>query len=301
MKDKLQSSGPAVSVILPVLDDPQRLRLCLQALERQTLPRELFETIVVDNGPSDTVRGVVEEHAHCRYAVEPRRSSYAARNRGIDLARGTILAFTDADCLPAPDWIAEGVAALRADPAPGLVAGRVDVFPLRAGQPTAVELFEMLTAFPQREFVARWQFGATANVFTSRKVMEQAGTFNPQLQSGGDMEWGRRVHAAGWPVVYADDVRVAHPARRTFAELRSKEERVVGGAIDLAGGRGRWRRLPLNLFYDWPRPGDMARLCRDDRLRGTGDRLRILGIALFVKGVRSRVRIRRCFTTGGIR
>jgi glycosyltransferase involved in cell wall biosynthesis len=282
---------PEVSVIIPVLDDPDRLRLCLQALARQTLPRNRFETIVIDNGPSDPVRLAADAWPGTLYAVERCRSSYAARNRGIAMSRGSVLAFTDADCLPAPDWLEKGLAALRADPPPALVAGRIDVFSADPKRPTAVECFERVAAFPQRTFVERWHFGATANVFTTRAVMDQIGPFNPELQSGGDMDWGRRVHAAGLPVVYNDTPAIAHPARRTLAELRSKEERVARGARALAKERKTLRRLLLDLFYDWPRPGEILRMIADSRLNGPGERLKVLVLALYVKALRTRIRL----------
>src|ERR1041384_5139232 len=93
-----------VSVIVPVWNDAERLGHCLHALEKQTYPAESYEVIVVDNGSTDSVACLVAAYGRARLVSEQRPGSYAARNTGLNLARGQVIAFTDADCLPAPDW-----------------------------------------------------------------------------------------------------------------------------------------------------------------------------------------------------
>ncbi len=97
-------STPFVSVVIPVFDDPDRLRTCLQALEHQTYPKPRYEVIVVDNGSARSVPPLVGQFGQARATYEMVPGANAARNRGISLARGEILAFTDADCVPARDW-----------------------------------------------------------------------------------------------------------------------------------------------------------------------------------------------------
>lgn len=273
--------SPRIAVIVPVRDDALRLRTCLTALARQTLADR--EVVVVDNGSRDDVAGVVAVFPGVRLVREPQRGSYRARNRGLAATSAPLIAFTDADCVPQPDWLERGVELLDARPDVSVVAGDVDVFPARAGRPNAVEAYEQLTAFPQRHFVARWSFGATANVFTRRSVVEQVGAFDPLLQSGGDAEWGERVAAAGHRVVHSPAPVVRHPARRTVAELRAKFTRITRGIEQLWTSRGEvppvigvaaerlsepWRALP-------------SVLC-DDRLPRPWDRLRFFAVSLLV-------------------
>src|SRR5687767_14260928 len=100
------SSQPSVSVIIPVYNDTERLLRCLEALEAQTYPRNRFEVIVVDNGSDVPVADTLNRHAGCAILVtEPRPGGFVARNAGIERASGEILAFTDADCLPAASWL----------------------------------------------------------------------------------------------------------------------------------------------------------------------------------------------------
>jgi len=238
-------SAPLVSVVVPVLDDRAGIARCLAALSRQELDAPL-EVLVVDNGsrPGEDPAPVVEATPGARLLREPARGSYAARNAGLARARGEVLAFTDADCEPEPDWLARGTEALRATPRCGLVAGRIASF-LPEGAPLdAVALLELATAFPQAEYAAAG-YGATANVLTSRDVLASVGPFDASLRSGGDREWGRRVAAAGWRVVHGPHAVVRHPVRTSRAALAAKARRVVAADHALSrrtpGGRWRWR------------------------------------------------------------
>ena len=99
------SSNPLVSVVIPVCDDLRRLKICLEALENQTYPTHSYEVLVVNNNPVEDIEPDIVSFNHVRVICERRRGSYAARNKGILNARGTVLAFTDSDCIPRQDWI----------------------------------------------------------------------------------------------------------------------------------------------------------------------------------------------------
>ena len=101
-----------VSVIIPVYNDSERLKLCLEALENQTYSKDLYEVIVVDNASEEDIKSIVGQFSQAKYTYESQSGSYVARNKGISIARGEILAFTDSDCIPASDWIEKGVANL---------------------------------------------------------------------------------------------------------------------------------------------------------------------------------------------
>lgn len=219
---------PRASVIIPVLDDATRLACCLAALDRQSLG-DRFEVLVVDNGSSDDPAALVAAHPRARLLHEPRRSSYAARNLGAAVARGDILAFTDADCLPAGDWLQRGIAHLERAGDPVFIGGAVDTFVRDADRPSAAELYETIHAFPQRRYVESLSFSVTANLLVDHHVFAALGGFNGALESGGDWEWGQRARRAGVRALYADDVRVAHPSRRTIAEMSRKNRRRFAG------------------------------------------------------------------------
>ncbi|MDZ7957146.1 MAG: glycosyltransferase [Aulosira sp. DedQUE10] len=222
-----------VSVIIPVFNNSERLKFCLQALEGQTYPRSMYEVIVVDNASNEDTKSVVEKFNQAVFEQESQPSSYAARNKGISIAKGDILAFTDSDCIPALDWIENGVKSLLSTPNCGLVAGRIDLFFQNPNKPTAVEIFEMIELnFHQEKKLQEGRYGMTANIFTFKSVFDNVGSFDSTLKSGGDLQWGQRVFAADYKQIYVDDACVAHPARDSFSQLRKRITRIVGGKFD---------------------------------------------------------------------
>ncbi|HXW04151.1 MAG TPA: glycosyltransferase [Vicinamibacterales bacterium] len=290
-------AAPMVSVIVPVFNNAGPLRDCLRALREQTLASGQYEIIVVDNGSTDDSAAVARQHPDVRVVSEPRPGSYAARNRGVALARGRLLAFTDSDCRPDRDWLAAGTSAASERPRL-IVAGRVVIGCRDAARPTAVELYEAFTALDQRRFVEHGGFGATANLFVARDVFDRVGGFDPALRSGGDVEWCQRAVASGHTLRFAPDVRVSHPARRTLRELHEKVARTIGGAQAL---RGRARLLGIGrpAIADWIPPVRYAYTAlRSPGLPRVRDKLRVAAVMLFVRYAEAFERLR--LLTGGV-
>jgi glycosyltransferase involved in cell wall biosynthesis len=288
-----QTNIPLVSVIVPVYNDPERIKLCIEALLQQTYPHDCYEILIVDNGSADTTRAVIARYEVTLLIEQTKQSSYAARNKGLTHARGEIIAFTDSDCIPASDWIASGVAQLMAAPHVGLVGGKIDVFFKDPSHPTAAELYDRVTAFPQHDFVEKQHFGATANLFSFRHMFDRVGLFNDTLKSGGDREWGNRVFAAGYPIIYADDTCVAHPARDSLDELYNKAIRVTEGLYRLKHKNSRAlpgliKGIVWELIPPWK---IIARICADKRIEGYNQKLKAIAVLVSIKLLRVRARI----------
>lgn len=254
--DAREGETPFVTVIIPVLESPEGVRLTLEALLRQSYAPHRYEVLVTDNGSRDDTPDVVNAFAEAqpgrvRLLTElDRRSSYAARNVGVEEARGTILAFTDADCVPSPDWIANGVRTLEETGA-AYAAGHVRMT-FQGTEPNLWEYYDAVGKMNQRRYMERYGFGATANLFVRRDRMAEHGRFRGDLVSGGDYEFGRRLARAGEIGVYAPDAVVEHPARATARAILKKQRRIVRGRRQLEQlgalehGRLTWRSfLPV--------------------------------------------------------
>lgn len=222
-----------VSVIIPVLNNIEELRKTLTALEAQTYPQKLYEVIVVDNGSKQDLSPVVSQFKQAKLTYEPQPGSYIARNQGISIAGGEILAFTDSDCIPEPEWLVQGVAQLRSVKNCGLVAGKINFSYQDPQQPTIVELYDSSTFLNQKRYIEQHHYGATANLFTTKSVFKNVGNFNSGLKSGGDKEWGQRVYQHGYRLVYSADTCIAHPARASLSEIARKITRTRAGGYDL--------------------------------------------------------------------
>jgi GT2 family glycosyltransferase len=282
---------PQVSIIIPVFNQRVELVECLGALGRQTY-QERFEVIVVDNNSDEPIGDLTAQFSFARVVHEPKPGSYAARNRGIDASRGELLGFTDADCLPAADWVERGVTAVRRLSEGGMIGGRIDLTSRDPERPTAAELYDSVLGFPQKSFVG-WGFAATANLFTTRRTVARVGLFDETLMSGGDMEWGYRLRAQGLAQEYADDVRVCHPARPTLGALFKKVVRVAGGNQQLADKRG--EGTAGLLAYAWRQLIELRRLranVYNDLLDSVGRKLKFAAVVWGVDLVRTLERYR---------
>ncbi len=227
---------PLVSVIIPVFNDTDRLRLCLEALSQQTYPQSSYEVIVVDNGSDKSPETLLSNFPgmEIRFLFEAKVGSYAARNLAIQHAQGDILAFTDSDCIPNRDWIQKGTEKVSATNNCGLVAGKVTIF-YQNGEPSnSAELYDKVSAFPQKRYVEKGKFGVTANLFTLKRIFQEVGYFNDQLVSAGDNEWGTRVNEAGYQMAYAEEAVIKHPARNSIKSIRNKALRVAYGLYQLS-------------------------------------------------------------------
>jgi glycosyltransferase involved in cell wall biosynthesis len=226
---------PTVSVIIPVLNHAAGLTATLGALAEQRFPVSEREIIVVDNGSIDDSLWVASDYAEkipgLRVETEVSvRSSYAARNRGIELAAGEVLAFTDADCRPARYWLKNGLKAL--DSGAEAAAGRIDMT-FEHDEPNLWEYLDSAMFLDQERWVARHGFGATANLFVRRKVFGRLGRFRSDLISGGDYEFGRRLARVGSRVAYSREALVSHPARASREAVFRKTKRVARGLREL--------------------------------------------------------------------
>lgn len=243
----MHNSNPLfLSIIIPVYNDSDRLKTCLNSLENQTYRKELYEVIVVDNNSEEDIESIVGQFSQAQITHESCRGSYVARNKGISIAKGTVFGFTDSDCIPSADWIEKGVETLLEVSNCGLVAGEVQLFLKNPKSPTVFEVYDSMNFLRQGYYIENYRFGATANLFTSKEVFEAVGLFAPDLKSGGDSEWGKRVFAAGYTQVYADDVLVAHPARYQWKEIRKKAVRVTEGLYR----QGEERKSPVAFMIE---------------------------------------------------
>jgi len=171
-----------LSVVVPTCGRPELLSRCLEALERQSLPRQAYEIVVVED--------------------RERRGPAWARNRGWQRARTPLVAFTDDDCLPHPEWLARGLEALVAGA--DAVCGRIEM-PL-AGVPTDYE--RDAQGLERAEFV-------TANCFLRKTMLEHLRGFDERFELAWreDSDLHFRLLEAGARLVREPRAVVVHPVR----------------------------------------------------------------------------------------
>ncbi|WP_370300362.1 glycosyltransferase family 2 protein [Abyssibacter sp.] len=230
----------AVSVIIPVFNDLVGLKRCLKSLLRQSYAPEAFEVVVVDNGSSLPIGLDPSTYPFLLQVIVCHTpGSYAARNAGVGIARGRVLAFTDADCAPASNWLAEGMRALSLHDGGVVVGGNVVIREPEHRTPTG--LYQYLTGFYQKENIVSSGFAVTANLLCSKALFMRIGQFDERLFSGGDREWGARAQQFGAQLIYAEASMVeTWPRTKLGAAIRQTRRTAAG----------RWMIRDLGLVRD---------------------------------------------------
>ncbi len=125
----LSSSAPLVSIVIPAYNVAHYLDEALESARAQTY--RAFEIIVVDDGSTDETAQVAQSGGDVRYLKQERQGCGLARNTGVEMARGELLAFLDADDLWAPNKLEKQVAfytSLPHTPRPTVIYSHVRQF-----------------------------------------------------------------------------------------------------------------------------------------------------------------------------
>ena len=262
--EESDQNPPELSIIVPAYQAASTLEACLRALSRQeTLFR--YELIVVENASSDETltlaRRLESEFPHLlRVLVETQKGSYAARNRGLQAAEGRLLLFTDADCIPSPQW-ADRLATALLPEGVLLVGGEIEGDPAQAGllarYARQAGILSAAGALSHR----RAPFAQTANLGVRREDALEIGGFDGGLFSGGDADfcWRLSERFPDRRLEFSPDAKVYHHHRESLSELWRQFYRYGQGDRVQARRRGvQYRRLILGLVADlvrfifWP-------------------------------------------------
>lgn len=192
----------AVTVIVPALDSAATIGRCLDAIE-VTSGSGVVEVLVLDNGSVDDTATIARRHG-ARVVTVPDRTVAALRNRGASMARGEIVAYVDADCVVAADWLEVALPHFD-DPRVAAV-----------GAPTTIP--EHTTTWVQRAWALHrhranragpvaWL--PTENLLVRRAALLEIGGFNETLVTCEDADLCYRLGAGG-AIVNEPRLRAVH-------------------------------------------------------------------------------------------
>lgn len=241
--DRDPTHRPPVSVVVTVRDDRENLRSCLDALAALDYPA--YEVIVVDDGSTDGTTGVASAHELAEErrvrtvsvgSAEEPLGIGASRNRGVEAATNGIVAFTDADCRPRPDWLSELVPGLAEH---DLIGGRI-----RPAGTTAASVYEGInSSLDMGRYASRVDrdgdtpYLATANLVGRREVFEFVKF--PERDVAEDVELCWRALDAGFSVVYSSRGVVEHVYRSGVWEFATRRSAYGLSEALLARNHGR--------------------------------------------------------------
>ena len=232
-----------VSVVVPAHDAAATIGRTLDSLAAQDLDGD-FETVVVDDGSHDRTAEIAGTHPLAPQVLrnQEARGPGAARNRGVAASSAPVIAFTDADCFPAPDWLRRGLEAI-ADL--DLVQGAVLPDPEADRGP-----FDRTVIVTEERGLYE-----TANLVVRRELFDRIGGFEDWIVVGGEGAFGWRAPAGGGSGrppdrTIGEDVLFGWSARRLGARTGFAPEALVHHAVfpmtaaQAIRYRWAWRFLP---------------------------------------------------------
>lgn len=197
-----------ISVIVPFRNAEVYLQQCITSLLDQSYPSDQYEIIMVNNNSTDRSAEIAASYSRVRLLSESRLGAYAARNLAVGTATGEVIAFTDANCLAASDWL-ERIAARMQSPSQTVIQGRRDF----AYDSFALSVLARYEAEKARFIFSRNDrqayYASMANLATRKSVLEETGPL-PEMPRGGDVVFVQRtIDRFGCGAVsYAPEVRV---------------------------------------------------------------------------------------------
>lgn len=167
---------PFVSIVVPLHNEERWIDQCVESLLAQDYPADRYEIIVVDNNSTDGSAARVAQYPRVRLLSEPQQGDFAARNHGVRESRGEIIAFTDSDTAPRPDWLAAIVANLASTGA-GLLVGRLE-FGDGSGGLSLLAAYEAEKGhFVFSSAIPPLYYGYTCNMAITRALFDRVGPF----------------------------------------------------------------------------------------------------------------------------
>jgi glycosyltransferase involved in cell wall biosynthesis len=243
MKELDRASGDIrFSVIIPAYNAENTLYSCLESLADQSLPKEDYEVIVVDDGSTDGTSKIAQDF-NVKYIFQTNQGPAAARNKGARSAEGDIILFTDSDCVPAHNWIHEMVSPYNDNEVIGVKGAyktRQAELAARFAQAEFEDRFDLLTKSPSIDMIDTYSAAFKKEVFFKMGGFDE----NFPVANNEDTDLSYRMAIAGHKLVFNPRAFVYHTHPDMFIKY-----------LKIKFWRGYWRmvvyrRYPGKVFKD---------------------------------------------------
>jgi glycosyltransferase involved in cell wall biosynthesis len=241
-------SPPSCSVVIPTHERPEQLRECLETLTRIDSPEGRYEVIVVADGgttPLDPIVAGFQDRIEVQLVVQEQAGPAAARNTGAARAQGEILAFTDDDCRPRPDWLRQLGAAAAASPGAAVGGRTVNAFPENVYS-AAAQLIVDVNYRKSTLGPPEWRWFATNNLAVPADGFRDVGGFDVSYTTAEDRDFCSRWTARGHELTFEPLAIVEHGRDLSLSQYTAMHFRYGRGAYRYHRGQARRpNRSPL--------------------------------------------------------
>jgi glycosyltransferase involved in cell wall biosynthesis len=207
---KNEVDKPCISVVVPLYNSAKHLESCISALLSQTYPSSAYEIIMVDNNSTDNSIKVIMKYPRIKLLSEKKQGSYAARNRGVAESKGSVIAFTDSDCIPVPEWL-DRISASLDSPSVGIVQGS-RFYTTESRGLLLLEAYESERAvYTFSGESAGLYYGYTNNMAVRRGVFDRCGPFLEVMRGADSIFVNRAIEEFSSEIIrYAPDAAIRH-------------------------------------------------------------------------------------------
>lgn len=247
----MSSFVPEVTVVAATFRRTPLLEELLESLAAQTIERDRFEVVIVDDGSGDNTLDVLEkwtqdDRLQLRYTTQENAGPATARNRAVEMARAPLLAFTDDDCIVTPTWLEEYLAYMGEHPAVAGVGGLLR----RKHDNLVARYVDNAVRMEHCQRGGRTAILITANACYRKAAFVEAGAFDTRIPwaGGEDPDLSRKVIEKGGTLMVMDGALVRHTHRDSVNGI-FKDGKLIGMSRQL--------RMELGLFQDKLLPRSM--------------------------------------------
>ena len=214
------------SVVIPVYNGEKTLKTCLTALENQTVSRNEYEIIVVDDGSTDSSGDLAKAGAD-HYFYQKNQGPAVARNLGAQKACGDIIIFTDSDCEPTENWIEEMIRPFNENPA---IVGLKGAYLTK--QKKIMARFVQIEYETRYEFMKKYQYIDFIDTYAAaykKNIFLQFNGFDSEfpIAMTEDTELSYRIAAAGHKMVFNPRAIVYHNHPTSFIYYLKRKYRAA--------------------------------------------------------------------------
>ena len=225
-----------LSIIIPVFNDSNGLEDTLQSLIGQNYSKRNYEIIVVDNRSTDNTLNVANNYVsnhpslvHC-FTEGTVQSSYAARNKGIKKASGSLISFIDANVIVENDFIYK-VNKYFEENSVDYLGNKIEIL---IKNDNLSSRYNRMTDFTVDTDIRYNHYAPTCCLTVKSCVFDKVGIFDQRVESGGDWDFGQRIFNGRLIQHYTADIVVYHPARSSYISLINKAKRIARGIAQLS-------------------------------------------------------------------
>lgn len=197
------------SIVIPAFNAQKTIRACLEALEKQTVARNEFEVIVVDDGSKDQTPEIVLEFKNALLFKQKNAGPAVARNRGANKASAEIIVFLDSDCVPNPNWLEEMLRPFQKTEIAGVQGAYENPLPNWVASFIQLEIEERYHRMEKKPFI---DFVGSYSAAYRKKIFLNEGGFDEAfaMASGEDTDFSFRLAKKGYKMVFASKAIVKH-------------------------------------------------------------------------------------------